>query len=262
MGLYIIMARGPKKHLKRLNAPKKWMLDKLGGAFAPRPSCGPHKLRECIPLIVLLRNKLKYALTRKEVMSITMQRLVKVDAKVRTDLRFPLGFMDVLSIPKTNENFRVMYDVKGRFIVHRITGKEAEYKLCKVKSQKTGKGGVPYITTHDGRTIRYPDPDIKEYDTIKYNVQTGRVMEFVRFDVGQMAICTGGQNAGRIGTIEAREKHPGSFEIIHLRDANGHEYATRMDYVFVIGKGNHELVSLPRGKGLKLSLLEEFGLEA
>jgi hypothetical protein len=27
------MARGIKKHLKRLNAPKHWMLDKLGGVF-------------------------------------------------------------------------------------------------------------------------------------------------------------------------------------------------------------------------------------
>lgn len=27
------MVRGPKKHLKRLNAPKHWMLDKLGGIF-------------------------------------------------------------------------------------------------------------------------------------------------------------------------------------------------------------------------------------
>jgi hypothetical protein len=26
-----------------------------------------------------------------------------------------------------------------------------------------GKGGIPYIATHDGRTIRYPDPDIKVY---------------------------------------------------------------------------------------------------
>ena len=38
---------------------------------------------------------------------------------------------------------------------------EASYKLCKVKRQQFGKGGVPYIVTHDGRTIRYPDPDIK-----------------------------------------------------------------------------------------------------
>jgi ribosomal protein S4E len=27
------MARGIKKHLKRLNAPRHWMLDKLGGVF-------------------------------------------------------------------------------------------------------------------------------------------------------------------------------------------------------------------------------------
>ena len=38
---------------------------------------------------------------------------------------------------------------------------EAAYKLCKVKRQEFGRGGVPYIVTHDGRTIRYPDPEIK-----------------------------------------------------------------------------------------------------
>jgi small subunit ribosomal protein S4e len=27
------MVRGPKKHMKRLNAPSHWMLDKLGGIF-------------------------------------------------------------------------------------------------------------------------------------------------------------------------------------------------------------------------------------
>ncbi len=31
------MARGPKKHLKRLNAPKNWMLDKLTGRFVRDP---------------------------------------------------------------------------------------------------------------------------------------------------------------------------------------------------------------------------------
>ncbi|KAL8542112.1 hypothetical protein ACS0TY_003097 [Phlomoides rotata] len=49
----INLARGLKKHLKRLNAPKHWMLDKLGGAFAPKPSSGPHKSRECLSLILI-----------------------------------------------------------------------------------------------------------------------------------------------------------------------------------------------------------------
>ncbi len=69
------------------------MLDKLTGTWAPRPSTGPHKLRECLPLIVFLRNRLKYALNKREVTSILAQRLVKVDGKVRTDATYPAGFM-------------------------------------------------------------------------------------------------------------------------------------------------------------------------
>jgi small subunit ribosomal protein S4e len=87
------MTRGPKKHLKRLHAPKHWMLDKLTGTWAPRPSAGPHKLRESLPLIIFLRNRLKYALNKQEVQSICKQRLVKVDGKVRTDVTYPAGFM-------------------------------------------------------------------------------------------------------------------------------------------------------------------------
>ena len=69
------------------------MLDKLGGVFAPRPSTGPHKLRESLPLVIILRNRLKYALTGSEVTKIVMQRTIKVDGKVRTDKTYPAGFM-------------------------------------------------------------------------------------------------------------------------------------------------------------------------
>ena len=63
----------------------------------------------------------RYALTGKEVMSILMQRLVKVDGKVRTDCTYPAGFMDVIEIDRTDEHFRLIYDTKGRFVTHRIT---------------------------------------------------------------------------------------------------------------------------------------------
>lgn len=61
------MVRGPKKHLKRINAPKSWMLNKLGGIWANRPSQGPHKLRECLPLSILLKERLNYALNGRDV---------------------------------------------------------------------------------------------------------------------------------------------------------------------------------------------------
>ncbi|XP_022100452.1 40S ribosomal protein S4 [Acanthaster planci] len=251
------MARGPKKHLKRLAAPKHWMLDKLTGVFAPRPSTGPHKLRECMPLIIFLRNRLKYALTYDETKKVTMQRLIKVDGKVRTDITYPAGFMDVISIEKTGENFRLIYDIKGRFAVHRIGNDEAKYKLCKVRKVWTGPKGIPYLSTHDARTIRYPDPLIKANDSVKVDIATGRITDYIKFDSGNLCMITGGRNLGRVGLVMHRERHPGSFDIVHVKDSAGHSFATRLSNVFIIGKGNKSLVSLPKGKGIRLTIAEE-----
>ena len=125
-----------------------------------------------------------------------MQRHVKVDGKVRTDTTYPAGFMDVITLDATNENFRLVYDVKGRFAVHRITDEEASYKLGKVKKVQLGKKGVPYVVTHDGRTIRYPDPNIKVNDTVKIDLASGKITDFIKFDAGKLVYVTGGRNLG------------------------------------------------------------------
>ncbi|ODV92550.1 hypothetical protein CANCADRAFT_30676 [Tortispora caseinolytica NRRL Y-17796] len=251
------MARGPRKHLKRLAAPSHWMLDKLSGTYAPRPSPGPHKLRECLPLVVFLRNRLKYALNGREVKAIVMQRLVKVDGKVRTDPTFPAGFMDVITLEKTGENFRLVYDVKGRFTIHRITDEEAKYKLGKVKRVQLGKKGIPYLVTHDGRTIRYPDPLIKVNDTVRIDVETGKILDFVKFETGNVVMITAGHSMGRVGVITHHDRHDGGFDIIHVKDSLGNSFATRQSNVFVIGEGSNPWISLPKGKGIKLSITEE-----
>jgi len=255
------MVRGPRHHLKRLNAPRHWMLDKMSGVFAPRPSSGPHKLRECLPLIILLRNKLKYALTRNEVTKIVRQRLIKVDGRVRTDGTFPAGFMDVVTIEKTGEQFRLLFDTKGRFVLLPISVEEAKFKLCKVKRVQVGPRGIPFITTHDGRSIRYPDPLIKSHDSVKVDIATGKIVDYVKFDTGNVVMVTAGRNLGRVGVLVSKEKHPGSFDIVHVRDAAGNDFATRLGNVFVIGKSEGKttkaLVSLPRDKGIKKSILEE-----
>jgi len=236
----------------------------MEGIWAPRPSQGPHKLRESLPLILILRNRFKYALTGKETKMICMEKHVKVDGKVRTDPNFPAGFMDVVEIPKAGDQFRLIYDTKGRYVLHRISNEEKAYKLCKVKRQELTQKKVPVIVTNDGRTIRYPDPDIKVHDTVKVDIATGKVLSFIRFEVGKSAIVTKGRNTGSVGVILKVEKHPGSFDIITLRDAAGNTFSTRSENVFIIGHGttaaagaSQTEVSLPKGKGIRLSILEE-----
>ena len=113
------------------------------------------------------------------------------------------------------------------------------------------------MVTHDGRTIRYPDPLIKVNDTLKLDISTGKITEFVKFELGNIAYVTGGHNIGRIGQIVHREKHQGGFEIVHIKDALDRSFATRMSNVFVIGHGQKPLISLPKGKGVKLTIAEE-----
>jgi len=263
------MARGPKKHLKRLNAPRHWMLDKLGGIWAPRPSTGPHKLRECLPVTLILRQRLKYALTRRESQMISMRRHIAVDGKTRTDMNYPAGFMDVVSIKKTEENFRLLWDTKGRFVLQRISPEEAKFKLCRVtkfaKGNKASIGtnpfhtgqarAIPYIVTHDGRTIKYPDPNVAVNDTVRLDLETGTITGLIKFEVGAVAMVTRGKNIGRIGTIVSRDAHPGSFEMITIKDKRGQTFSTRLSNVFAIGEDT-PWVSIPRGKGIKLSIEE------
>jgi|TARA_B110000305_G_C19342736_1_gene590019 small subunit ribosomal protein S4e len=155
--------------MKRVAAPKQWYLGKLKGVYAVRPSPGPHKIRECMPLTCLLQQRLKYALNTGEARKIVKNKegLIKVDGKIRRDPKFPLGQMDVVTIERTNQHFRILMDVKGRFLPHKIDSKEAGFKLGKVVKKYIGKNKIPYIVTHDGRSIRFPHPDIQMNDSVK-----------------------------------------------------------------------------------------------
>jgi len=233
------------------------MLSKIGGIWATKPSQGPHKARECVPLNLVLRNKLKLALTGREAKLIVCAKdgNIAIDGKIRKDPKYPVGFMDVLTIVKTKSYYRVLYDCKGRFGLHKISSNEAEFKLCKVKARAMGPKGIPYIVTHDGRTIRFPNPEIKAQDTVRINLRNGEITDFYKFEEGCQVIIKGGNNIGRVATLIKDEKHDGSYDIIYCKDPSGKEFSTRIDNVFVIGKTKPE-ISLMRSHN-RLSIVEE-----
>jgi hypothetical protein len=100
-------------------------------------------------------------------------------------------------------------------------------------------------------SIRYPDPAIKVNDTVKIDLATGKITDFIRFDTSVIAMATGGRNMGRVGVITHRERHDGGFNIVHIKDAIDNEFATRESNVFVIGR-EKPWISLPKGKGVKV----------
>jgi small subunit ribosomal protein S4e len=205
---------------------------------------------------MILRNRLRYASSYPEAFLILKQRFVKIDGKARTDPKFPVGFMDTITIEKTGDRFRMLYDAKGRFQLNKITEAESQTKLCRVKKIAYAPNRTPFLSTHDGRTIRFPDPNVRINDTIVVDQATGKIKEFVRFKPGALVMITGGANTGRIGEIISRERHPGSFDIVRVKDAADNKFATRISNVFVIGASpSTPLISLPRQKGIRASLV-------
>jgi len=80
-------------------------------------------------------------------------------------------------------------------------------KLCRIKRKEMGPNRIPYIVTHDGRTIRYPHPDLSVNDTVKLDLSENKVVDSAKFEMGNVAYIISGNNIGRVGIITARDKH-------------------------------------------------------
>ena len=97
-------------HMKRYMIPKFWPVPKKERKWVIRPGSGPHPLNFCIPLQILVKNILGYAGSSKEAKKIIKAGKILVDKKARLDPKFPVGLMDIIEIPETNEFFRVLLD--------------------------------------------------------------------------------------------------------------------------------------------------------
>lgn len=48
-------------------------------------------------------------------------------------------------------------------------------------------------------------------DTVMLDIETGKVKDFVKFDLGNLAMATGGHNCGRVGTIVHKVREEAVF---------------------------------------------------
>ena len=54
-----------------------------------------------------------------------------------------------------------------------------------MKRIQIGPKKIPFLVTHDGRTIRYPDPIIKVNDTIQVDIASGKITDHIKFESGK-----------------------------------------------------------------------------
>jgi len=226
--------------------PKSWPVSVKKEKFIIRPSPGPHPLKRCIPLQLVLRDILGIAETASEARKILNMGKVFVDKKVRKKPKFPVGLMDLIEIPDTGKHYRVSVNGKGIFI-EEIKAAEANSKLCMITGKKTLKGGAEQLNLHDGRNLLTGKEKggYSVHDTIEISLPENKIIKHYRLEKGSPAFIFSGKNIGLKGVITEVKTRKSMTEksTVAIKSADK-EIETMKNYVFVgktgEGAGTHK----------------------
>ncbi len=246
--------KGQSTTLKRKPAPRFWPIHRKDLNWVVKPSAGTHSTENCLSLAVALRDVLGLVQTRKEAKRVVTQGGVLVDGKIMKKDNFPVGLMDVISLPNAEEHFRVLPSSKG-LVLLTIDKKEAEFKLCRVEDKKVVDKGQVQLNLHDGTNIlvkiadpKNPQEDIyKSLDTLTVSLPDRQILGRIEMKQEALAMITGGKNIGSHGRIVEIEKVLGKKRgniLVTIEDEKRNRYQTVLDFVFAVGE-KQPLIALP-----------------
>jgi small subunit ribosomal protein S4e len=223
-------------HLKRLAAPRTWKIERKTKKWGIKVSPGPHPVQRSISLLSIIRDYLGYANKAKEARYIIGNGQILVDNIPRKDYKFPCGLMDVISISKTNENFRILLDAHGFLRVIPIPKENATWKLCRIENKTIINGGKTQLNLHDGKNV-IETGDYTTGDVLKISLPKQELLGSIQLTKGNLAMIIGGKHIGHIAEIQEIEKtHGPQPNLVHLK-----EFSTIKSHVFPIGKNKPEI---------------------
>lgn len=227
--------RGGTKHLKRIAAPKAVPLtDRKENPWMIKTGPGPHAKKHAIPLAVLLRDMLGAVRDAKEAGRAVSRRLVRIDGRPRTDVKFPVGLMDVVSF--ADRNYCIVVDWKGRLVPVEIDAARASSKILKVVGKRTVKGGKTALSFHDGRNLA-GDNNVKVGDSIVVSLPKADMKAHLKSEKGARCLVSEGKHAGSIVRLKEIIQRKGSKPSEALVQGDSGEFITVAKYLVVVDDG-------------------------
>ena len=250
--------KGKTARMKRKPAPKFWPIHRKEMPWIVKPSPGAHSQDNCLSLALVLRDMLGIVQTRREGKMILAQGKVLVDGRVVAKDDYPVGLMDVISMPDAGQYFRVIPSNKG-LVLSPISKDEAAFKLVRVENKTANRKGVQ-IALHDGSNmfVKVADPKhpaevtYSSFDILKMTLPEKQIVQNIKTKEGNLAIITGGKNIGKEGKIVEIEKTEAKKRrqaLVVIEDANGARYQTILDFVFSIGEAE-PLIAVPEASSV------------
>lgn len=220
------------RHLKRLCMPKSWPSKRKGIMFITKPMPGPHKQNESITLLVLMKDLLKLGKTSKEIKKILNNNSILVDNKIVKEHRYPLGVMDIISIPSLNQYYRLILNKKGKFELLSIKKEDSSEKICKITGKTIMKKGKLQLNLYDSKNITVDKDSYKVGDSVV--VVNKKIKKHLKLEKGAVIYIVSGKHIGEIGKLEEVKKYNGITKDTIVISIDKNKIETSKDHAFVI----------------------------
>jgi small subunit ribosomal protein S4e len=217
-----------KAHLKSITAPKTWQVGRKKNKFIARPKPGAHKLETSMPMLLVLRDVLKLAESSKEAKYILTHKEVLVDGKKRRDTKYPVGLMDVLSIPDLKLHFRGILTTKNKLVFMPISKEESEFKLSKIINKSIIRKKVQ-LNLSDGRNILLDKNNYGTGDSLALKLPSQEIIKHLPLKEGCLIYLTAGEHKGATGKLSLLKGNTATVLI------GGQEFETPKKNLFVTG---------------------------
>ncbi|RNI14486.1 30S ribosomal protein S4e [Methanohalophilus sp. RSK] len=226
------------KHQKRISVPKSWQISKKSRKWITSTRPGPHSKDQSVPLAIVLRDMLGIVDNRAEAKRVLSEGKILVDGVVRKDVRFPVGIMDIITIPSDNTSYRVLLDRMGRLSLQKMDGIE-EKKLCRIDGKTCIKGGKLQLNLDDGSNVLGSN-DYNRKDSVVMSIPGKEILKHIEYKEGNLALIVGGSHTGEVGKIaEINTVLSSKKNTVSISGETNFE--TIEDYVFVIGENEPEI---------------------
>ena len=204
-------------HLKRHEVPKKWPIARKGSVYVTRPSSN---LKNGIPLLVILRDVLGTAQSRKEAKEAIQSKNILVNAKRSRDEKQAILLFDTITNIPAKKSYRLEIGKNGKFALKEIIEKDSWKKVAKVLGKKVQKKKIMQINLGDGRNI-ISDMKCNVNDSILIDLKNGKAEKCVPMAENANALVFDGKHAGEFGKIKKINAEHKTAEIdVHGKSVN------------------------------------------
>ena len=221
-----------KNHIKRINAPKRWDILRKEKTFITRPNPG-RNLALAVSLNTALKEMIGKTKTTKESKYLIRYKQALVNGVRRYDDKFPIGFLDVLSLPEEGENYRLIVSGQNTLAFLKITPDDAKLKVSKVANKTSLPSGKFQVNCTDGRNFIMEKKDvdgISTNDAVVYTIPDQKVKEVLKLEKGNLVYLYKGKHIGQVVKVEDFKESNIIFKI------GNESFETKRSYAFPGGK--------------------------